>query len=315
MHSSDLAVLEALSIALDAGDFPWLCLIESTVGSAPRPVGTLLAVLPSGELIGSLSGGCVEEHLVERLLAGEFGDQLISRVEFGIDASQNARLGLPCGGRLVVLVQRLTHHDQEWITAALKAIAEHSVLFRSLDTATGESQYHLAPHFQPLSLDGNVLTHGFGPRFRLLLVGAGQLAADVATLALAMDYEVILTDSREDALSHWQGPSIETILGFPDDVVKARAQDPLSAVITLSHDPRVDDLALLEALESEAWYIGALGSARTSQQRRARLTELGVTQAALDRLHAPVGLDIGSKTTIEIAVSIMAQLTALRSQT
>ncbi len=315
MHSSDSAVLEALSRALGAGQSPWLCLIESTIGSAPRPVGSLLAVLPSGELIGSLSGGCVEEHLVERLLGGEFSNNVISRVEFGLDADQNARLGLPCGGRLVVLLQSISNRDQQWITAALKAIAEHSVLVRCLDTESGESQYQLAPHFQALSRDGAVLTHCFGPRFRLLLVGAGQLAADVATLALAMDYEVILVDSREYALNTWQGPNIETILGFPDDVVKARAQDPLSAVITLSHDPRVDDLALLEALASDAWYVGALGSARTSQQRRTRLAELGVTQAALDRLHAPVGLDIGSKTTIEIAVSIMAQLTALRSQT
>ena len=121
MHSSDSAVLEALSRALGAGQSPWLCLIESTIGSAPRPVGSLLAVLPSGELIGSLSGGCVEEHLVERLLGGEFSNNVISRVEFGLDADQNARLGLPCGGRLVVLLQSISNRDQQWITAALKA--------------------------------------------------------------------------------------------------------------------------------------------------------------------------------------------------
>jgi xanthine dehydrogenase accessory factor len=145
-------------------------------------------------------------------------------------------------------------------------------------------------------------------------VGAGQLAANLSTLALAMDYEVLLADSREWALDQWQGPEVEKILGLPDDVVREHAADEHCAVITLSHDPRVDDMALMEALDSACWYVGALGSVRTTEKRLQRLSQLGLSDDALAKLHAPVGLSIGSKTTMEIAVSIMAQLTQLRRE-
>ena len=148
----------------------------------------------------------------------------------------------------------------------------------------------------------------------MLLVGAGQLAANLSTLALAMDYEVLLADSREWALDQWQGPEVEKILGLPDDVVREHAADEHCAVITLSHDPRVDDMALMEALDSACWYVGALGSVRTTEKRIQRLSQLGLSSDALARLHAPVGLSIGSKTTMEIAVSVMAQLTQLRRE-
>jgi xanthine dehydrogenase accessory factor len=140
------------------------------------------------------------------------------------------------------------------------------------------------------------------------------LAANLSTLALAMDYEVLLADSREWALDQWQGPEVEKILGLPDDVVREHAADEHCAVITLSHDPRVDDMALMEALDSACWYVGALGSVRTTEKRLQRLSQLGLSSDRLARLHAPVGLSIGSKTTMEIAVSVMAQLTQLRRE-
>ena len=158
------------------------------------------------------------------------------------------------------------------------------------------------------------MTHCFGPRHRLLLVGAGQLAASLSALALAMDYDVMLADSREWALDQWQGPQVEKILGLPDDVVREHAADEHCAVITLSHDPRVDDMALMEALDSACWYVGALGSVRTTEKRLRRLSQLGLSPDALARLHAPVGISIGSKTAMEIAVSIMAELTQLRGE-
>ena len=143
-------------------------------------------------------------------------------------------------------------------------------------------------------------------------MGAGQLAASLSTLALAMDYEVLLGDSREWALDQWQGPSVQKVLGLPDDVVRQYGDDEQCAIITLSHDPRVDDMALMEALETSAWYVGALGSVRTTAKRLERLRKLGLSDDALNRLHAPVGLAIGSKTAMEIAIAIMAQLTQLR---
>jgi xanthine dehydrogenase accessory factor len=127
-----------------------------------------------------------------------------------------------------------------------------------------------------------------------------------------MDYEVLVTDPRHQILDQWAGPSVELIQGMPDDVVRQRASDPHSVIITLTHDPRIDDMALMEALTTEAWYVGALGSLRTTEKRLLRLRQLGLTEPQIARLHAPVGLPIGSKTPAEIAVAIMAQLTQLR---
>ena len=211
-----------------------------------------------------------------------------------------------------LLTQAIALLQDDWVIYALP------LFFAALPV----SYTHLRAHETVLDLvcrlllekSDDTLTHSFGPRHRLLLVGAGQLAANLSTLALAMDYEVLLADSREWALDQWQGPEVEKILGLPDDVVREHAADEHCAVITLSHDPRVDDMALMEALDSACWYVGALGSVRTTEKRLQRLSQLGLSSDVLARLHAPVGLSIGSKTTMEIAVSIMAQLTQLRRE-
>jgi len=148
----------------------------------------------------------------------------------------------------------------------------------------------------------------------MLLVGAGQLAQNLSELALAMDYEVLVTDPRRNFLDQWSGPNVELIQGMPDDVIRERANDCHSIVITLTHDPRIDDMALMEALDTDAWYVGALGSVRTTENRLTRLAELDLSPKQIAKLHAPVGLSIGSKTPLEITVAIMAQLTELRSK-
>ena len=168
--------------------------------------------------------------------------------------------------------------------------------------------------FRALRLSETDLLQCFGPRMRLLLVGAGQLAQSLSELALAMDYEVLVTDPRREFLAHWAGPGVELIQGMPDDVVRDRASDRHAIIITLTHDPRIDDMALMEALTTEAWYVGALGSARTTQKRLERLRQLGLSADQISRLHAPVGLPIGSKTPLEIAVAIMAELIRLKRQ-
>jgi xanthine dehydrogenase accessory factor len=267
-----------------------------------------------GSQVGSVSGGCVEEDLVNQLLAGVFDGPGVHFSEYGVSAEDNEKWGLPCGGRLELAIQQLDAKDTDWVRNALQAMVDRRTMMRCVDLASGQSQLRVHHQFAALEKDEKQLSHCFGPRQRLLLVGAGQLAANLTTLALAMDYEVLLTDSREWALDQWQGPAVEKILGMPDDVVRLHGNDELCAVITLSHDPRVDDMALMEALESTAWYVGALGSVRTTEKRVERLLKLGLDADALARLHAPVGLSIGSKTTMEIAVSIMAQLTQLRRE-
>ena len=314
MHSTDQNILSCLLASLTEGEQPWLVTVVATIGSSPRPVGSLVAFRADGSQVGSVSGGCVEEDLIARLLAGEFNGPQIYLTDYGVSAEDNEKWGLPCGGRLELAIQQLDEKDLEWVTEAYNAMSTRQTLIRSVSLESGETQISPAEQFAPLEKSADTLTHCFGPRHRLLLVGAGQLAANLSTLALAMDYEVLLADSREWALDQWQGPEVEKILGLPDDVVREHAADEHCAVITLSHDPRVDDMALMEALDSACWYIGALGSVRTTQKRLQRLSQLGLSDDALARLHAPVGLSIGSKTTMEIAVSIMAQLTQLRRE-
>ena len=314
MNSTDQYILSCLLASLNQGEKPWLVTVVGTIGSSPRPVGSLVAFRADGSQVGSVSGGCVEEDLIARLLAGEFNGPQVYISEYGVSSEDNEKWGLPCGGRLELAIQQLDAKDLSWVTDAHQAMSVRQTLSRSVTLASGETQIRPAEQFAPLEKSDDTLTHSFGPRHRLLLVGAGQLAANLSTLALAMDYEVLLADSREWALDQWQGPEVEKILGLPDDVVREHAADEHCAVITLSHDPRVDDMALMEALDSACWYVGALGSVRTTEKRLQRLSQLGLSSDVLARLHAPVGLSIGSKTTMEIAVSIMAQLTQLRRE-
>jgi xanthine dehydrogenase accessory factor len=314
MNSTDQAILSCLLASLNQGEKPWLVTVVATIGSSPRPVGSLVAFRADGSQVGSVSGGCVEEDLIARLLAGEFNGPQVYLTDYGVSAQDNEKWGLPCGGRLELAIQQLDTKDLDWVKDAYHAMSTRQTLRRSVSLQSGETRISRAEQFAPLEKSDDTQTHSFGPRHRLLLVGAGQLAANLSTLALAMDYEVLLTDSREWALDQWQGPEVEKILGLPDDVVRKHAADEHCAVITLSHDPRVDDMALMEALDSACWYVGALGSVRTTTKRLQRLSQLGLSSDALARLHAPVGLSIGSKTTMEIAVSIMAQLTQLRRE-
>ena len=314
MNSTDQTILSCLLASLTQGEQPWLVTVVATIGSSPRPVGSLVAFRADGSQVGSVSGGCVQDDLIARLLAGEFNGPQVYLTDYGVSAEDNEKWGLPCGGRLELAIQQLDEKDLEWVTEAYNAMSTRQTLSRSVSLESGETQISPAEEFAPLEKSADTLTHCFGPRHRLLLVGAGQLAANLSTLALAMDYEVLLADSREWALDQWQGPEVEKILGLPDDAVREHAADEHCAVITLSHDPRVDDMALMEALDSACWYVGALGSVRTTEKRLQRLSQLGLSSDALARLHAPVGLSIGSKTTMEIAVSVMAQLTQLRRE-
>ena len=314
MNSTDQTILSCLLASLNQGEKPWLVTVVATIGSSPRPVGSLVAFRADGSQVGSVSGGCVEEDLIARLLAREFSGPQVYLTDYGVSAEDNEKWGLPCGGRLELAIQQLDTKDLGWVKDAHHAMSTRQTLRRSVSLQSGETRIIPSEHFAPLEKKDDTLTHCFGPRHRLLLVGAGQLAAHLSTLALAMDYEVLLADSREWALDQWQGPDVEKILGLPDDVVREHAADEHCAVITLSHDPRVDDMALMEALDSACWYVGALGSVRTTEKRLQRLSQLGLSSGALARLHAPVGLSIGSKTTMEIAVSIIAQLTQLRRE-
>jgi xanthine dehydrogenase accessory factor len=312
MHSLDQEVLEHLQSWLRNGEPAWLCTIVATSGSSPRPAGSLFACNQRGETTGSLSGGCVEEDLVGRLRDGEF--DVVQLLEYGVTAEENERLGLPCGGRLQILLEPLGGDHIAHVDSLLSAVAGRRYIRRRVNLADGAASLQSAEGYAPLALSEQCLTQTFGPRYRMLLIGAGALSKTLSELASAMDYQVMICDPRSETLAQWEGQAVQRINKMPDDAVREFATDPDSIVLTLTHDPRIDDMALMEALQHDMFYVGALGSVRTTRARIERLRALDLGEAELARLHAPVGLPIGSKTPMEIAIAILAELTQLRSE-
>lgn len=278
-------------------------------GSAPRPLGSLFAVTADGDFVGSVSGGCIEDDLLQRF-ATAF-PQNVSIARYGIDADEMRRFGLPCGGTLELVVERI--RDFSSIRTACQAVEAGQLLERHVDLATGTVHTKAGRRDFPLRYDGKTLVQLFGPRWRLLIIGAGAVSEYLAQMAPALEYLVYINDPREDQRRNWQTAGVQWLDGMPDDAVLAFKPDCRTAIVALSHDPKVDDMALMEALKTDALYIGAIGSQSSSRARRERLLTLDVTEAELARLHAPVGLPINSRAPAEIAVSIMAELIAQRN--
>jgi xanthine dehydrogenase accessory factor len=314
MSSIDQQVLTQLHDWLQQGQNCWLCTILKTVGSSPRPVGSLLACNAKGQTVGSLSGGCVEEDLIDKLLSGRIAQLAPERVEYGISAEENERFGLPCGGRMHILIEPVKPDQLAILAAINRSLADRQCCERQVDLATGKASVSVVEKFSPLQYDATSLRQTFGPRYLLLLVGAGQLANCLAQVAMMMDFRIVVCDPRPEKIAEWPLEGVELIQGMPDDVVRDLVRDSHSIVITLTHDPRIDDMALMEALKTPALYVGALGSKRTSEKRRERLQQLDLTARQIEKLHAPVGLSIGSKTPPEIAVAILAELTQVLRQ-
>lgn len=297
----------------------WLCTILRTWGSSPRPIGSMMACTLDGEIAGSISGGCIEEDFLVQLRDGSLKSQYDDEgkpfvVKYGITAEQAARLRLPCGGQLHVLLEFIAPdtHTLAVFSELADALEAHQRVSRLVDLHNGRISVQRGASDEDVILNEHSLLHSLSPRYKLLLLGAGDVARYVAEMALALEYEVTLCDPRPDYLANWHVEGVHVTAELPDDVVREHFSDPYSGVIALAHDPRVDDMALMEALKTQAFYVGAMGSDRTSASRRLRLPELGLTPEEIDRLHAPIGLQIGSKTPAEIAISVMAQVTAVR---
>ena len=313
MESLDLRVLSDVLAWRQAGQRVTLVTVVETWGSAPRPPGALLAVRGDGVVSGSVSGGCVEDDLIARIKAGEY-DHLShpSMVAYGVSKEEAVRFGLPCGGTLRLVQEPVT--DTAWVEEVLQRTASHQLVARSLTLANGAVSLRDASRSDAMQFDGSTLTTLFGPRWRLLLIGAGQLSQAVAYMAQLLDFEVLVCDPREEYAATLGMQGVTRVPGMPDDVVTQLAPDAHTAVVALTHDPKLDDMALLEALNSDAFYVGALGSKRNQQVRKQRLKEhFDLSEEALDRLHGPVGLAIGAKTPAEIAVSIVAQIVQIKN--
>jgi xanthine dehydrogenase accessory factor len=309
--ADDIVVLESALDWLQSGHQVALATVIRTWGSSPRPPGSLLAMNDSGQFVGSVSGGCVEDSLLARYRDGELAGPAPTMVDFGVDRQEASRMGLPCGGRLEVLIEQLS--GAESVAPLLARLHDGALVERRVNLATGEVDLQQGDGGTEFQLTDTAVVKTFGPAWQLLLIGDGQLARHLASMALHLDYRVIICDPRDAfaPLEPLDGVHYNRLM--PDDAVQGLSDQARSAIVTLAHDPRQDDLGLSAALESQAFYIGALGSTRSAQARQERLASLGYTAKQIKRIHGPAGLHIGSKRPAEIALSILAQITAIRN--
>jgi len=313
MESMDREVLETAVAWLAAGHRVHLVTVVDTWGSSPRPRGAWAALAHVGDeisLVGSVSGGCVEDDLIDRLRRGGEAGTRPEIVRYGVTQADAARFGLPCGGTLELLVEPAPSADH--LRSLLHRLDGRQRIVRGVDVASGAATLRPADPADDFAFDGTHLAHPLGPRWRLLIVGAGQLSRYVAQMAVAADYAVFACDPREEYAGGWDVAGTALLRDMPDDAVAALELDMHSAVVALTHDPKLDDMALLEALKSPAFYVAALGSRASQRKRRERLALFDLTPAQIARLHGPAGLWIGSRTPPEIAISILAEMTACK---
>lgn len=313
INASSHEVFSHLLRVLKGGEEAYLITVISTWGSSPRPPGALMFWSEESGVLGSVSGGCVEEDLIQRLRDGEFAQEKTSRIYYGGDVAgipqeeHKASITLPCGGTLQLVIERLDQSELVQYQEILTQLQSRQGVLREVDLTSGEWTWKNAT-FQPTQCrDGNASIF-LGPSRKLLIVGANQVGWYLAAFANSLDFAVSVCDPNPDLAAHWFTGEFTMIPTYPDDEVMQNFGDANCAIVAVSHDPRLDDMALLDALPSEAFYVGAMGSMATSKARRERLTQFDISPAQLEKLHAPIGIDIGSKTPAEIAISIASQL-------
>jgi xanthine dehydrogenase accessory factor len=309
-QSTDIEVLHTALDWLDAGEPVYLATVASTWGSAPRRPGALMVIHPDGRFIGSVSGGCVEDDLVQQVLRGDFETSPPRLLEYGIKSEASQRVGLPCGGHLTLILERIDATQQ--VRTLLEAMEARRQIERRVCLTTGEASLHPARPGQNFEFDGTTLIKTFGPGWRLLIVGAGELSRRVAQLALTLEYAVTLCDPRPEYAQDWHLEGTDFVTTAPAEAIAALQPDRHTAVLALSHTPAIDDDALATALLSDAFYVGALGSRKNQDARRRRLQKQGLSTEQLARLDGPAGIAIGSRSPAEIAISIAASLIAER---
>lgn len=311
MDSVDLAVLKAMQSWQALPVTVWLATVVQTFGSSPRPPGAMLALRSDGIVAGSVSGGCIEDDLIDRAREGLLPASRPELMSYGVTREEARAFGLPCGGSLSLVVEPVI--DFGWVAQLLALIGQHRIVARTLEFSSGKVQLAEADANSQLLFDRESLLTVHGPRWRLLIIGAGQTSAYLARIAQALDYEVIVCDPREEFRAVWEVADAQLLPDMPDDAVVRLQVDSRTAVIALTHDPRLDDMALLEALKSPAFYVGALGSRANNRKRKQRLALFDLGRDEIERLHGPVGLAISSRTPPEIAVAIMAELIQIRN--
>lgn len=317
MENIDVTVLRSLRDWRTAGKKAVLATVVHTWGSSPRPIGCIMALREDGSVVGSVSGGCIEYDLIDRYTRDDVADPLPRQgppqfVKYGVTADEAHRFGLPCGGTLEVMLE--FDPDASSTSELLQALEDGKLMHRRVSLADGAVTLEPTDHPAELLLNDSELVNTFGPGYRMLIIGAGQMSEYLATMALFCGFSVTVCDPRKEFSGDWGVPGARLVTTMPDDTVAAMNPDGRTCVIALTHDPKLDDLALLQALETPAFYIGAIGSRRNSALRRERMIKyLDQTEESLKDLRGPVGIFIGSKTPAEIAVSVMAEILAVKN--
>ena len=326
MENLDVMVLRTLRDWRVAGQRALLATVVRTWGSSPRPVGSIMALREDDTVVGSVSGGCIEDDLIyqytQAYAAGQTEGAAVQGkaipsgppafIKYGVSADEAHRFGLPCGGTLELLLEfDPSAADLATLVSALEA---GQLMQRQVSLKDGTVSQSLSAAPSELSVTATELVNTFGPEYRMLLIGAGQLTEYLATMALFSGFAVTVCDPREEYRSAWSVAGAVVLSDMPDDVVNAFKPDRRSCVIALTHDPKLDDLALLEALNTDAFYIGAIGSRRNNEARHQRMAEhFELSELTLARLRGPIGIYIGSKTPSEIAISVMAEVLAVKN--
>ncbi len=325
MENLDVMVLRTLLKWREAGQRALLATVVRTWGSSPRPVGSIMALCEDGSVVGSVSGGCIEDDLIYRFTRAYASASATegannhripsgppSFVKYGVSADEAHRFGLPCGGTLELLLE----FDPEAgpLASLLSQLDSGQLVQRTVRLADGAVSMKPCTTPDSLIVSGTELVSSFGPEYRMLLIGAGQLTEYLATMALFSGFAVTVCDPREEYRGSWSVVGVRVVSQMPDEVVSGFKPDRRSCVIALTHDPKLDDLALLEALKTEAFYVGTIGSRRNNDARKQRMMEhFEQTEASLAHLRGPIGIYIGSKTPPEIAVSVMAEILAVKN--
>jgi xanthine dehydrogenase accessory factor len=315
MQHLDLQVLDTALEWANAGETIWLCSVLATFGSSPREPGSMLVAKADGAHVGSLSGGCIEEDFLGKIAEGHFGDAL-SVVRYGEGADESPQVSLPCGGILDVLVERLapdaaTLTHLEVLHATL--LGQRS-LVRRIDLESGRKRFVEAGENGPrVERDGQIIQLRVGPALRLIIAGISPVSHFCAEFARALGFEVIVCDPREEARRDFRIEGVEVQAVLPSLFIGSGATHAATAIVALTHDPRIDDLAMIEAVRTPAFYIGVMGSKRTSEKRAERLKRSGgLDDEAIARIHMPIGLNLDSKTPAEIALAVVADILRVR---
>tara|TARA_B100001057_G_C22767096_1_gene918094 strand:+ start:424 stop:1377 length:954 start_codon:yes stop_codon:yes gene_type:complete len=289
--------------------------VISTWGSAPRQVGGQMAINETGEIIGSVSGGCVENSVITEAL-DSLKDKKHRIKDYGITNDLAWEVGLACGGNLKILINPLEDNDKI-IFEAKKMIQKRERIIIKIDCKTGrrdvistlDQEKNKTSYFD---YDKEVFYHIIDPKPRLFIIGGVHLSQALSSLANICEYEVVIIDPRDYFANKKRFPNDLIINDWPDIALKNYKFNCSDNIVTLTHDPKIDDLALTLALNSKVGYIGSLGSKKTHENRVERLKNEGFALNQIDKIHAPIGLNISSKTPQEIALSIMAEIIKVR---